>query len=342
MKPLLSPLFSPLFASLLLAVPTLAQEPAAQEPAAQDPAAQDPAAQDNAGLDWIQDFAAAKAKAKAEKKDLLIDFTGSDWCGWCIKLDKEVFSTEAFGAEAPKQYVFVKLDFPRNKELVTDDVRAQNAQLQMEFGVKGFPTIFLTDAEGRPYAQTGYQAGGPEKYLESLTELRKGKVAYDAGMQKAKGLKGGAKAKAMSEALSALDADLVLQHYDTEVAEAIALDADGKAGVKEQWEVKKKEHDAAAELDSLQSELNKLASGRDWSKVTARCDEIIKENKAKSHAQFATIFKAIAAMEGNQDLEGALKLLDEAKAIDPDSKLAPNCDRIAGQMKAKAKKDGDK
>ena len=72
----------------------------------------------------IQDFAKAKEAAKAAKKDLLIDFTGSDWCGWCIKLDEEVFSKDEFKKEAPTHFVLVKLDYPRNKDLVTDEIRA--------------------------------------------------------------------------------------------------------------------------------------------------------------------------------------------------------------------------
>ena len=97
---------------------------------------------------WIQDFAAAKARAKAEKKDLLVDFTGSDWCGWCIKLDNEVFGEEAFQAEAPKHFVLVKLDYPRDKSILTEEIIAQNAALQATYAIQGFPTILLMTADG--------------------------------------------------------------------------------------------------------------------------------------------------------------------------------------------------
>ena len=59
------------------------------------------------GDGWMTDFEAAKEKAKKEGKDLLIDFTGSDWCGWCIKLSKEVFEQEAFKKEAPQSFILV-------------------------------------------------------------------------------------------------------------------------------------------------------------------------------------------------------------------------------------------
>src|SRR5712671_809845 len=65
---------------------------------------------------WDDDYAKALAQAKAEKKLLLMDFTGSDWCGWCIKLDKEVFSKPEFKEYAKKSLVLVEVDFPRAKE----------------------------------------------------------------------------------------------------------------------------------------------------------------------------------------------------------------------------------
>lgn len=119
---------------------------------------------------WLTDFEAAKKQAAAEKKDILVDFTGSDWCGWCIKLDKEVFSTPAFKAQ--KDFVLVSLDFPRRKEIPADQ-KAKNEALMRQWGVRGFPTIILTNAKGEAYARTGYQAGGPDKYLPHLAELRK-------------------------------------------------------------------------------------------------------------------------------------------------------------------------
>ena len=75
----------------------------------------------SAGDDWMTDYAAAKIKAAAEQKPLLLDFTGSDWCGWCIKLDKEVFSQKSFKEFAADNLVLVELDFPRGEETTRDD-----------------------------------------------------------------------------------------------------------------------------------------------------------------------------------------------------------------------------
>ena len=116
------------------------------------------------GDGWTDDFAAAKVRAAKEGKDLLVDFTGSDWCHWCIKLSEEVFEHEAFEKEASKDFVFVELDFPRRKQLAPE-VKEQNAALQAKFGIQGFPTVLLMDAEGRPYA---YAAGSARTLRRSL------------------------------------------------------------------------------------------------------------------------------------------------------------------------------
>ena len=120
---------------------------------------------------WMTDFEKAKAKAKADNKHILIDFSGSDWCGWCIKLDKEVFSQQAFKDYAEDNLVLVLADFPRDKSKLSEEVQKQNDKLAKEFAVRGFPTVFILSPEGETVAKTGYQDGGPEKYVEHIKNL---------------------------------------------------------------------------------------------------------------------------------------------------------------------------
>ena len=114
---------------------------------------------------WETDFEKAKVKAKAENKHILIDFSGSDWCGWCVKLDKEVFSQTAFKEYAKENLVLVLADFPQDKSKQSDELKKQNDKLKNEFGIRGFPTVFILDPDGKPIDKTGYQAGGPEAYV---------------------------------------------------------------------------------------------------------------------------------------------------------------------------------
>lgn len=121
---------------------------------------------------WVADFDEAAAKARAEGKDLLVDFTGSDWCGWCVRLHDEVFAKEAFRGVA-KDYVLVSLDFPKAPAVQAKVPNpARNRELQEKYGVEGFPTVLLMTADGDVFGRTGYQQGGAEKYVEHLAALR--------------------------------------------------------------------------------------------------------------------------------------------------------------------------
>lgn len=119
---------------------------------------------------WGSDFEAAKAQAVKDDKPILAFFTGSDWCGWCIKLDSEVLSKSEFVKFANEKFVLFVADFPRGKKQ-SDKIKEANKKLAEQYGVRGFPTILLLDKEGEVIAQTGYQPGGPAKYVKHLKEL---------------------------------------------------------------------------------------------------------------------------------------------------------------------------
>jgi len=119
---------------------------------------------------WGTDFEAAKEEAAERGVPILVDFTGSDWCGWCIRLKEEVFEKDAFIEYAKEHLVLLELDFPMRKEL-PEALREQNEKLRERFQIRGFPTILLLDAEGEELARTGYQAGGPDNYIKHLQEL---------------------------------------------------------------------------------------------------------------------------------------------------------------------------
>ncbi|HEX4640877.1 MAG TPA: thioredoxin family protein [Chthoniobacterales bacterium] len=122
---------------------------------------------------WLTSYEDAQKEALAKKKLLLMDFTGSDWCGWCIMLDKEVFSKPEFKEYANKNLVLLELDFPRQKKM-PPEVTAQNEKLLMKYGIQGFPTVVVFDSSGKPLGALGYTAGGPQAFIAELEKLRKG------------------------------------------------------------------------------------------------------------------------------------------------------------------------
>jgi len=123
-------------------------------------------------LEWLTDLPQAQAKAKQENKLVLLDFTGSDWCGWCIRLQKEVFSKPEFAEYAKKNLVLVEVDFPQRKKLSPAQTKANNS-LQSKYDIEGYPTLVILDAKGKVVGKMGYVAGGPKPFLAELEKLTK-------------------------------------------------------------------------------------------------------------------------------------------------------------------------
>ena len=121
---------------------------------------------------WIDNQQQALTKAKEGKKLVLMDFTGSDWCGWCIKLDKEVFSTPEFKSYASKNLVLLELDFPRQK-YIAPQTKKQNGELSKQYEIKGYPTIIVLNSEGKKVGELGYMEGGPKAFIAALDALPK-------------------------------------------------------------------------------------------------------------------------------------------------------------------------
>jgi thioredoxin-related protein len=122
-------------------------------------------------LKWYTDVREAITESNKVHKPMLMFFTGSDWCGWCIRLQNEVLKTPEFTKWASENVVLVELDYPRRTPQ-TPEIKNQNNELQQAFGIQGFPTIYFTSAEAidgkvnfKGLGQTGYVAGGPTAWL---------------------------------------------------------------------------------------------------------------------------------------------------------------------------------
>ena len=118
-------------------------------------------------LNWETNLEQAVAQAKKENKAVLVNFTGSDWCIWCKRLNSEVFSQKDFEEYANKNLVLVKLDFPRDIQQ-TDATKLYNNTLAQKYGIEGFPTILILNSKGDLVAKTGYQPGGAANYVQHI------------------------------------------------------------------------------------------------------------------------------------------------------------------------------
>ena len=115
---------------------------------------------------WQTDYKQALAQAAREKKNVLLDFTGSDWCPYCIQMDKEVLNRPEFEKFATDNLILVKIDFPRKKQLPPAESE-QNHKLGRQFAIEGYPTYILVDPTGKEVRrQVGYLEGGPKEFIK--------------------------------------------------------------------------------------------------------------------------------------------------------------------------------
>jgi thioredoxin-related protein len=126
-----------------------------------------------ADLNWQTDLPKALEQAKTDKKLVLLDFTGSDWCHWCKKLDADTFSKPEFAEYAKTNLVLVEVDFPNHKEQ-SAALKAANEALQKKFNIEGFPTLVALKADGSvAWKNEGYLAGGPQVLISKLDAASK-------------------------------------------------------------------------------------------------------------------------------------------------------------------------
>ena len=131
--------------------------------------------------EWFLFVEDAYAESLTTGKPILANFTGSDWCGWCIRLKNEVFKTDKFLTWAAENIVLLELDFPRKKTM-SEELRVQNSSLAQAFQVSGYPTIWVfnlsySDTENQfkieALGKTGYVAGGPDNWILSTNAILK-------------------------------------------------------------------------------------------------------------------------------------------------------------------------
>lgn len=274
---------------------------------------------------WLTDFEKAREQAATEKKALLMDFTGSDWCTWCIRLRKEVFETEVFKAAAPKSFVLLELDYPQDQSKVSEEVRKQNEGLQAKYGIRGYPTILLADAAGRPFAKTGYEKGGPEAYMKQLEELRANLGKRDAAFSKAQGASGLEKARALKEGLDIVPEEMVAVHYKSTLDEIRALDVSDTLGVDAKFGF-------VQVLGELKEALKQSAS-KGGEALRAEADSFVAARpKLVSKQKQQVLLSVLNFLMPPKDNAVALKLAEDVKALDEASEEGKMAESIRAQV----------
>ncbi len=125
--------------------------------------------------EWNEDYEGTLKEAEKSGKPIMLDFTGSDWCGWCVKLKKEVFDQQEFKKFSKENLFLVELDFPRGKTQ-SSKIKEQNQKLAQKYEIQGYPALIILNAKGEKIGEMGYVEGGPEPFIAQLkTILSSGK-----------------------------------------------------------------------------------------------------------------------------------------------------------------------
>lgn len=278
---------------------------------------------------WLTNFETAKTKAATDKKNLLLYFTGSDWCGYCIQLDKEVFQKAEFPEAVKDKLVLVKIDFPEDESKITKETLDQNEKLQESYQVDGYPTLILTDASGKPFAITGYQEGGAAKYITHLNTLLAQKAAFDSMIGDAGKLDGLAKAEKLGQALQSIELpDRLLMSFHEEITGTIeSLDPDTTLPFHKELKTTKR-------FLALEKAVEALIEGEKPGDALVLVDKSVADGSfTPEQRQRMMFFKAVVLME-SEKFDQALGALEACRQIAPDSEFAATLDVLKNHIES--------
>lgn len=146
-----------------------------------------------AQAEWLTDFEAAKRKAAAEHKPILVDFTGSDWCGYCIRMKRDVFDTPEFGAYASEHFVLLEVNLPKDPAFDREQLK-RNHRLCDLFDVSAFPTVLVLSSRG--HVAGGFVGGKPD--LASLQKALAAGISNAQRLEEAYRLSGEEQVRALT------------------------------------------------------------------------------------------------------------------------------------------------
>ena len=274
---------------------------------------------------WIPKWSDGLAKGSSDKKDILVVFTGSDWCPPCKALKRNIFAKEAFMTAAPKKFVLVELDFPRRKAQDAETKKV-NREVATKFGIRGYPTVLLLDSKGRPYSKVQRPAT-PEAYLKHLDELVQVRVKRDAAFAEASKLEGVDKAKALVKALNMVDASF--HSFYKDVVDQIAkADPEDKSGFVKAQKLK-------TQMKTLAQTCMGFARANQRAKSIETINKFITDNKLEGTMKQEAMFMHLMYSYTTRTIEevnAVEKIIDEMIKIDANSPLGKRAAMIKERM----------
>ena len=280
---------------------------------------------------WHTRYKAAVEEAAAQKKDLLIVFTASKWVEICKIFEADILSQPAFASPTSKKYALLKLEYPKNNQL-PKELAAEYELLRGAYRVRGFPTVLVTDAKGKPFGMNGYQPVSATDYARVMLVMVKGRVIRDDAFAKAAKLEGVEKAKALAAGLPDLPGTLAARYYRKEMEEIIKLDPKNKTKMTGILRGHIADVDYANELQQLASEVQ-------YEKMIQLTDSYIKEHKLEGERLQKALMNRLSVQQKQKNTAGAIKTLLEVVSAGPESSFGKSAKKMLDRLRAQKIQD---
>jgi thioredoxin-related protein len=296
---------------------------------------------------WLTNFETAKKNAVSEKKELFLEFTGSDWCPPCKRLHDTILTNDVFLEYAKSHFVLVELDYPRKKKLDAELVK-QNSALQQQMKVSAYPTVLLCDESGKPYASNPFRNQLPVDYIADLEKLRKVRTARDAAFTAADQAQGLAKAELLAKGLQTMESKIVDANYSDVLQQIAQLDPENTiAYTKERLAEATKQKEKAATSQMLttfmRDTLGPLLKAEDIAGAEKAIDTFQEKNPSIPQETFQRMkFSSVLShYMDTMNEEAAIAHVNKFVEANPTSPTSQNPERLIAMVKQIIQKKKD-
>lgn len=262
---------------------------------------------------WHRDYASAVSEAKTGGKNLLIVFTGTEWIEICRKFHDEILSQPAFMNAVSRRFSLLKLEYPKDNTLPREEA-AEKALLRDAYRVKGFPTVVMTDAEGRPFGLNGYQPVTVEAYAAQLMSTDAAHQQSLTALEEAESLEGVEKSKRLIRGIPDLPGNLAARYYRREMEMIMAGDPGDTLKVAGSYS----RLIADVEYSRLMQELSREAK---WGEMVALTDRYILENKLEGVILQKALLNKAGVQRRQENPTGVVATLERIIGIDAKSEV---------------------
>lgn len=280
---------------------------------------------------WHTRYTPAIEDAREANKKLLIVFTASTWVDICKVFEQDILSQEDFHGPISEGYVLLKLEYPRENRMERQ-IATEYQLLKDAYRVRGFPTVIVTDTEGRPFGMNGYQPVTAAQYSGIMLAMLKGCQVRDQAFAEAGKMKGLEKARKLVEGLPNLPGNLSARYYRSQMEEVIALDPKDETG-------KTKTYQAQIDDVDYSAEMQRLAADVQYGKMLELTEQFIREQKLEGSRLQKVLLNKVNVQQRQKNTAGVIQTLLEVVEVAPESQYGKMARQQLDQMRAQKIQD---